>query len=524
MSVYVYDVTNSVLITPAAVSLPNNIGTFTTSFGLTAGTSYRLILHVASTNASAYTLKVDNVSVGYKQTPQGAVIEEPKSVTVTGSWSSNTTYAAFVTRRGSYAKFKISVETSGAPTSANLSVILPSGYTIDTTKLPGTLASVRTPLGIAYCSDSASVTYPGQVNYLSTTSVALFTQFVKTDDAGSANDPVKEWEINQAVPFTFGAGDSVQMEFEVPIAEWAGSGTVNLAQNDVEYASNSSTATTGDDTTSFAYGPAGNLIRSITALLDRSVKFSNIQDGDSFIVEFNAGSGWLPTGSFGGVDIGFTNQNSVSYGFGIDDINKTTGIVRVRFGTYAFNTSTYGAVGTAWSVGVGAYYWRVRKTSAGAAVGFGIVSANSSGLMPASNSNLDDATATRLGLKQYVHGTTYNNAVTVSVTSVDSFTVTRGVFIPHQCQDGTWRMRFSLTATTASGASTHVLTFASSQVVFKTGYNQDVSVSGVSSASTYLLAYTNSGASTITQDSNIGHGTIRLSGDVELDSKPTWAY
>jgi hypothetical protein len=87
----------------------------------------------------------------------------------------------------------------------------------------------------------------------------------------------------------------------------------------------------------------------------------------------------------GGVNLSFANQNEVAYGLGIFGINKTTNTVVVRFGTYSYNTSTYGAAGTAWSAGVGAYYWRVRKASAGAAVGFGIVQPGvSAGLVSAS--------------------------------------------------------------------------------------------------------------------------------------------
>jgi hypothetical protein len=363
------------------------------------------------------------------------VVEEPKSVTVTGSWSSNTTYAAFVTRRGSYAKFKISVETSGAPTSANLSVILPSGYTIDTTKLPGTLASGRTPLGIAYCSDGASVTYPGQVNYLSTTSVALFTQFVKTDDAGSANDPVKEWEINQAVPFTFGAGDSVQMEFEVPIAEWAGSGVVNLAQNDVEYASNSKTDNTAADTTSFAYGPAGNLMpnAAVGTTYVRRVQFqSTIQAGDQLIVEIDQGSGqWLPASQI----MPYMEQATNNYGIALAQVSSTAVTVSFRTGGARASGATYGANGGPFSDFYAAgYKWRVRKTAAGAAVGFGIVVPGvSSGLVSASGlPGRTDGQAVASGyIGQVVSASLTNGTLNNSTTVYDvaSLVIPAGVWM-----------------------------------------------------------------------------------------------
>lgn len=63
MVFYIYDVTNSVLITPRSVSLPklDNYGKFFSDYGLTAGTSYRFILHIATTSALAYTVTLDTM-------------------------------------------------------------------------------------------------------------------------------------------------------------------------------------------------------------------------------------------------------------------------------------------------------------------------------------------------------------------------------------------------------------------------------------------------------------------------------
>lgn len=74
MAVYIYDVTNSVLIQPAGFNIPvYKAGSATSvyfSFAAPANsTSYRLIVHTASTSATAYTLKFDNFQLG----PQVAV-------------------------------------------------------------------------------------------------------------------------------------------------------------------------------------------------------------------------------------------------------------------------------------------------------------------------------------------------------------------------------------------------------------------------------------------------------------------
>jgi hypothetical protein len=164
---------------------------------------------------------------------------------------------------------------------------------------------------------------------------------------------------------------------------------VNLAQNDVEYASNSSTATTGDNTTAFAYGSSGSLIPAITAAGSRTVKFqSQIQATDLFLIEVspNGGTDWYPVDQgYANVNFAFVNQNAVTYGLGVYSIDRAANTLTARFGTYAYNTSTYGAVGVAWSADMSNGRWRVRKTAAGAAVGFGIVVPGvSSGLVSAS--------------------------------------------------------------------------------------------------------------------------------------------
>jgi len=168
----------------------------------------------------------------------------------------------------------------------------------------------------------------------------------------------------------------------------------------VEYAYNTSTSVSASDSTSFGYGPGGALIQSITTALSRTVSFpSPFQVGDAVAVEV-AGSQagpWVPvvnsvspTGT--GNVIPYQSQNGVTYGIGILQPGAAgTSTVTLAFGTYAVaNGATYGAAGQAWSVGVGAAYWRVRKMKGGQAVGFGAFQAAStanpagiSGLVPA---------------------------------------------------------------------------------------------------------------------------------------------
>jgi hypothetical protein len=136
--------------------------------------------------------------------------------------------------------------------------------------------------------------------------------------------------------------------------------------------------------------------------------------------------------------------------------------------------------------------------------------------------NLSNAQATSMGLKQYLHGTTYNGGIapTVSGTGV---TPVRAVFTPYQLQDGTWKLRGLIVSSMTSGTSQ---VFAIDGITTKnvSNYYQNGSCQAIGTAP-YL--------GTIAFDINGNTGTVgaattstsfRINFDIELESKPTWAY
>jgi hypothetical protein len=152
-------------------------------------------------------------------------------------------------------------------------------------------------------------------------------------------------------------------------------------------------------------------------------------------------------------------------------------------------------------------------------------------LNPQNNPTLmPDITATELGLKQYLHGTTYNGGIAPTITSaIAGFSVSRGIFIPYQLQDGSWRLKFNITITYTpfnpgtSGNSGPVLT-----------------INGIATSPTFLQTFACHSASANTY--GVGGYTLTgnqiqlillgtsnssgmgASGDIELNAKPTWAY
>ena len=196
------------------------IATFQTQ---ATGQTYRLCFHVASTSASAYVLAVDNVSVGPQVVQYGAPVTDWQSYTPQGSWTSNTTYTGRWRRVGDSMELQIRAALSGSPNASGLSVNIPTGYAIDTTKLTGTTGNDALP----NASGSAVVgnTYSAPVIpiYLNTVSIMLRTyQQRSTDDIQADN-------ITNLVPGTFISGDFVEVGCSVPILGW--SSTVQMSND-----------------------------------------------------------------------------------------------------------------------------------------------------------------------------------------------------------------------------------------------------------------------------------------------------
>lgn len=212
--VFIYDVTNSQLIYPVDFKLNSTSNdSFQASFQTSSSLSYRLIFHVATTSASAYVLKIDNVQVGPQAALYGAVVTDWVSYTPTGSWVANTTYTGFWRRVGSKAELRIRATTSGAPTSATWTASLPAGLSIDTAKLTGADSSASFGTGIALANPGVSY-YEITAVYNSPTTLKAVT----LDNAAATVHIL--FDLTDAVPNTFGTGSIIEIEASVPIQGW----------------------------------------------------------------------------------------------------------------------------------------------------------------------------------------------------------------------------------------------------------------------------------------------------------------
>lgn len=216
VQVFIYDVTNSVIIQPAPYKIPALVaaiqGKFTTQFQASSSTSYRVSFY-QSTSTSTYTLLLNNIrATPEKAGSQGVTVTDWTSFTPTGTWSANVAYTGKWRRVGDSAEIEETVTASGAPTGTQ-TFNLPSGLTIDTTKI-GASDTGYNILGTGNAYDSGVNSYSLMVYYNSTTSVI-------PHNFNAAGTTAVDATVTATVPFSFGASDRVTVHFIVPIVGWS---------------------------------------------------------------------------------------------------------------------------------------------------------------------------------------------------------------------------------------------------------------------------------------------------------------
>ena len=225
-AVYIYDNANSAWIQPAGVYnlvQSSGVGTCTATFQTPSNaTTIRLAVICINANSSgAVAMLWDSFFVGPQMTAIGPAVSDWVSFTPTGSWTANTTYAGKWSRVGDLIRTKIRLSVSGAPTATSLTVNwLPSGLSVDTSKLNSTATDGTQPMGTAVIKSGGTL-YDGSVYYNGTTSVALVTKSSSTSYTGISTN------VNATTPATFASGDSVEFYVEAPISGWSSNSVVS---------------------------------------------------------------------------------------------------------------------------------------------------------------------------------------------------------------------------------------------------------------------------------------------------------
>lgn len=291
----------------------------------------------------------------------GAAIGKWQTITLTPSDATNNTVTAYTRQIGDTAHIRGTASWSGAGAGTSYKLSLPSNYTPDSTKMPG--SSTDNQIGSAYWFDSGTALYDLMPFYNTSASGIEFFE--------TSGNPI--WDGSQAA-----SGDKITFDVNIPIAEW--SGEAFYGNNNVEYAA--STTGTWDaaaSATNTIYGPAGAPITgSLGADRTKIVRFKTpIQATDEVYVQVQNQGNWLNVAS----TFPYVRQNTTYYGVQMAGVAGNDTDVSVYFARYVEPSgATYGIAGAAWSTSFPA--WRVVKHSAGVPVGFGLAdTSGNSGLV-----------------------------------------------------------------------------------------------------------------------------------------------
>ena len=359
MTCYVYDVTNATLIATSNVNIPYGSGSQQITFDATTSNSYRLIFHVAGTGTTAWTYKFDNVKVGPQEAIIAPAIGDWQAWTPTGSHTTNVTYTGYKKRVGDQGYYRVLMSFTGVTDNGAVSINMPTGEAIDTTKILKATNDYRT-LGTASIADVSVVSYPGLIVYKDANSVTVTSI---ADDSGTGGGYVAAGSLDldaTGTPFTSASGDFILAEWSAPIANW--SSNIQLANSRVEYASNSGMTDTAD-LSSFVNDPNGSPIPATTYAAGRfkTVRFKNpIQAGDTLQLQVkpnNSVNVWFDCpAQYGdtGSGLGIANNPLNDNGLAIYDVLNSTD-VRVYVGRYYASTNNWSASNTS--------RWRVVKYS-----------------------------------------------------------------------------------------------------------------------------------------------------------------
>jgi hypothetical protein len=147
---------------------------------------------------------------------------------------------------------------------------------------------------------------------------------------------------------------------------------------------------------------------------------------------------------------------------------------------------------------------------------------------------LSDVDATKIGFKEYRHGTTYNGGIAPTITLSSGGgtlnSVELGVFIPYQMQSGVWRMRFNIKVTLSNTSRTSAVLAVNGVTFADFGAGSGNRAQSISACAVNAAAQTS--FNNAQENNNLLECTYSTattnehlySGDVELKSKPTWAY
>jgi hypothetical protein len=186
-------------------------GTFQTT---AAGLYYRLVLVCINSEAATTTLKVDDFQLGPQKVVYGSPVTDWQSYTPSITWS-NCTSTGRWRRVGDSIEVRFAVTGTGLAAGGILAIGIPSGLSVDDTKLP---ANAQFSIGEFYIEDFGVLGYaPGGVLYNGPSSNTVVLAY-SIAPANASNVPSVAATVTNIAPFAFNTNDVIRGGFRLPIA------------------------------------------------------------------------------------------------------------------------------------------------------------------------------------------------------------------------------------------------------------------------------------------------------------------
>lgn len=218
--VAVWDVTNSTwLPTTASFGMTQSSGV-----GVVSGTvqtasnaaQLRLVVYNVNATSGAITLYFDDFSFGPQTTLIGSPTNYLGQLPTTGSFTTNSTYVGRYWRDADFLVGRVTINFTGAPNATGLTVNLPLGLQADSSKL-SFVDSISYLEGITQVRDGSATGYFADARVLSS---QLGRVEVYSHDPSVVPNRVTNVQVTNTYPFSLGNGDSVEINYRIPIQGW----------------------------------------------------------------------------------------------------------------------------------------------------------------------------------------------------------------------------------------------------------------------------------------------------------------
>lgn len=172
--------------------------------------TYRVRIYWVNTGTNAVNCYIDDITCGPQVINHGAIITDWETFTGTtlNNFGNATLTHQRVRRVGDSAQFDIRIEIGATPPTSTLQIVLPSTYSIDSTKL---LSGNYLPLGTVTGGGTSGNLHIGKP-YLASGNTINF----------AGDDGATLWNATVPLTWSSGSADRIYVSFQVPIAGWGG--------------------------------------------------------------------------------------------------------------------------------------------------------------------------------------------------------------------------------------------------------------------------------------------------------------